>query len=65
MKLKISIKTVYGKDLIYPADETAEMLVSLTGKKTFDKRDLVTIQNLGYEIEQVSAYELKLKETKV
>lgn len=46
----VEIKNVYGRTTIYPADETAALFSRLTGKKTFDKNDLSTIQSLGYEI---------------
>lgn len=49
--IKISKKSVYGNDLIYPACETSKLLISLMGgKKTFSNDDLVTIKKLGYTI---------------
>ena len=41
-------KTVYGNDLIYPGDRTAELFAGLTGKKTFDVGDLALIRGLGF-----------------
>lgn len=58
MTVQIKIKSVYGKDLIYPANETAEKFVRLLDKKTFTKEQLVAIQALGYEVQQVNAYSL-------
>lgn len=52
-KLQIRKKNVYGNDLTYPANNTAEELVKLTGKKTFTDSDLAILKSVGYEIEQV------------
>jgi|688.fasta_scaffold2791738_2 hypothetical protein len=51
MILKLRIKNVYGNELIYPANETAETFARLVGKKTFDKRDLENIKKLGFTLE--------------
>lgn len=50
MDITVRIKNLYGIDRIYPADETANLLASLTGKKTFDERDISVIKRLGYTI---------------
>lgn len=60
MILKIKIKSVYGNELIYPANETADLFCKLLGKKTFNQRDLEAIKALGYTIEQVNAYEVSI-----
>ena len=51
MKILLKAKSVYGKVLIYPVCEQSLFLISLTGKKTFDDRDLSIIKKLGYSIE--------------
>jgi len=51
MRILLKAKSVYGKVLIYPVCEQSLLLISLTGKKTFDDRDLSTIKKLGYLIE--------------
>jgi hypothetical protein len=51
MRILLKAKSVYGKVLIYPLCEQSLLLISLTGKKTFDDRDLSTIKKLGYSIE--------------
>jgi hypothetical protein len=43
-------KNVYGKDLIYPVNETARQLTGLTRKQTVDSLDLLTIKTLGIEV---------------
>lgn len=57
-EIKVTIKTVYGNILIYPACEKSEILAALTRKKTFDSRDLEMIKHLGYNIVTVPAYQL-------
>ena len=51
MQILLKAKSVYGKVLIYPVCEQSLLLISLTGKKTFDDRDLSTIKKLCYSIE--------------
>lgn len=46
----IRIKNVYGKELIYPVCENANLFCNLTRKKTLDNYDLQQIVNLGYSI---------------
>lgn len=52
MSITVKVKNIYGQDLIYPADQTAELLCALTGKRTFSTRDISVIKRLGYEVKQ-------------
>ena len=54
MEVYINIKEVYGNTLIYPVNDTASLLLRLTGKKTFSPHDLNTLKLLGYEIKEAS-----------
>lgn len=58
MEIKIAIKSVYGKELIYPACEKAKLFIELAGKKTFHHGDLDRIKALGFTIILVNAYQL-------
>ena len=49
-KLHLEKRNVYGRELLYPVDETGQALVKLTGRKTFDEQDLETLSLLGFEI---------------
>lgn len=51
--MKTMIKSVYGKDLIYPVDDEAKLFAELLGKKTFTRLDLKTIEALGHKVEYV------------
>jgi hypothetical protein len=53
MEFTYRIKSVYGNDLIYPVNDTAQKFSNLLGKKTFSRVDLAIIGNLGYTISQV------------
>lgn len=50
MELLIEMRNVYGNELIYPANDTARALVTLTGRKTFSRSDIQTLKGLGYAV---------------
>jgi hypothetical protein len=52
--ITVRIKSVYGQDLIYPVDRKAVLFTQLSGKKTFDKRDINNIRTLGFEVKVVA-----------
>jgi hypothetical protein len=52
MELIVTVKSVYGNDMIYPINDIAKKFANLIGKKTFSKTDLAIISNLGYTITQ-------------
>ena len=52
-KLQYRIKSVYGVDRMYPANESAAAICELTGAKTLQPSDLQTAKKLGLEPEQV------------
>jgi len=50
MELKLRAKSVYGRVLIYPVCETSNLLIRLTGHKTFDETDMFVLERLGYSV---------------
>jgi len=54
MTVRVRLVSVYGRELIYPVDETARLFAALVGRKTLDRAHLETIRALGYEIELVA-----------
>ena len=48
--VQIEIKTNYGNEAIYPANDTAAKFTNLLGKKTLSRVDLAIIKNLGFDI---------------
>lgn len=55
MKIQVTIKNVYGNDLIYPVCETSKNLADLADKRTLTHREIKIIKRLGYSIEVVAA----------
>jgi hypothetical protein len=50
MEIKVFKKNVFGKDLIYPYNLTANKLVYLLGKKTFDAENLRILEGIGFTV---------------
>lgn len=46
----VELKSRYGNELIYPANDTAKLFTGLTRKKTLLREDLDLISELGYAI---------------
>ena len=54
MTIQVKIKNVYGMERIYPVNQTAIWLTSLTKKKTLDRDEIEVIKKLGYQVEVVA-----------
>ena len=54
MTIQIKEKSVYGKILIYPFDETAKKFAALLNIKSFNQFHLTGIKALGYDIINVT-----------
>ncbi len=50
MVVTVAVRNVFGNDLVYPADDTAGLLVRLAGTKTFSAHQLRMIRALGYSV---------------
>lgn len=57
--VNVTVKTVYGKDLIYPLNFNAHFFAKLARKKTFDETDLHLIAQLGFELVWLPYHEVK------
>ena len=61
MNIKVKIKNIYGKELIYPVCEKAKLFANLIGNITLGEIDgynedkINLIKELGYSIEVVRA----------
>ena len=52
--IELQIRFRYGRDLIYPVNETAFTVLKLMQpKKTFAQEDLKVLEELGFKIEWV------------
>ena len=55
MTIKTQPKTAFGKTLHYVTDECqAQALQSLTGKKTINENDIISLQMLGLNVNGVN-----------
>lgn len=52
--LKVTVKNVYGNDLIYPACEQSKLLCQLANAKTFTDHAYMLCKQLGYTFELVN-----------
>jgi hypothetical protein len=50
MIITVAVRSVYGSDLVYPADDAAATFAALIGAKTFGARHLALIRSLGYTV---------------
>jgi hypothetical protein len=50
MHITVTVRNVYGNDLVYPVDDKAGLFVALMGCKTFTALQLRGIRALGYEV---------------
>ncbi len=49
--LIVTIKNVYGKDMIYPANSVAQIFADIARQTTLSRDTLKLAQALGYKIE--------------
>ena len=59
MDILITVKNVYGNEMVYPACDTARKFADLLNTKTLTPRALEIIKSLGYTVRTVvrmSAY---------
>lgn len=54
MKVQITLRTVYGREYIYPVNDSAKTFSQLCGGKTLALSHIDLIKKLGFEIEVVS-----------
>jgi len=52
----ITIKSVYGRDTIYPVNDQAKRLANLVGTKTLTQQTIRDAMGMGFQIEYVDAY---------
>lgn len=54
MKIKVQIKSSYGKSYVYPACEISKGLIKLLAVKTFTQHHIDCLKELGYELEVIT-----------
>lgn len=51
--VEVEVRSVYGNEMIYPANFAAERFAAISGKKTLSRTDLMNIQALGFVVREV------------
>ena len=54
----VEVRSVYGNEMIYPANFEAERFAAIAGTKTLSRTDLMNIKALGFEVEEVAIKKL-------
>jgi len=62
MDIRVVEKSAYGNQLLYPVNEAARTLATLTGRKTLKLGDLLIARKLGHTISVEYAQESVRKE---
>ena len=52
--VQVTEKNIYGNNLVYPVNETAQLLAKLGRTSTFSDAQLATIRQLEYQVELVT-----------
>ena len=60
MTIRVYVKHVYGKELIYPACEQANVIRMLTGTVTLTKQHIEAFKLLGHDVKLVHNNEIKI-----
>ena len=50
MHITVQVRSVYGNELVYPADDQAALFAALVNAKTFNAKQIHTIKALGYAV---------------
>lgn len=50
MVITVAVRSVYGNELVYPADDAAATFAALIGARTFNRTQLGLIRTLGYTV---------------
>jgi hypothetical protein len=48
--ITVRVTRNYGNEVVYPADESAELFAQLAGTRTLTRASITLIKQLGYEI---------------
>lgn len=51
----VSLRSVYGNELIYPACDVAVNYIKLQGRKTFTASDVAAVKSLGIRVTLITA----------
>jgi len=54
--IQITIKSVYGRETIYPVNDQAKCLAAMVGTKTLTQQTIRDAMEMGFRIEYVDAH---------
>lgn len=57
--IQICIKSIYGRETIYPVCPIAKGMAALAGTKTLTQESIRIIVGMGFKVQYVDAYALK------
>lgn len=60
MSIQVTIKQVYGNELIYPACPKAHTFATMLGQSTLTRRDIASIKALGFTVNVTPSIETVL-----
>ena len=52
--IKVTVKSVYGNDKIYPACDKSKAFASIAGTKTLTQEVIASIKSIGFSIEVIA-----------
>lgn len=58
--LQFHVRSVYGNELIYPANRAAELFAKVSGTKTLLPYVLEAAEELGFTLQQVHSYKFSV-----
>ena len=56
MELLIEVRSVYGNEMIYPANDAARTFAKIAGTKTLKRDTLKAAQSLGFTIKVAPSF---------
>ncbi len=56
--IQVQVRNVYGRPVVYPANEAAKLIAEIAGTKTLSTLALSCARRLGFDIQEVPALSL-------
>ena len=55
-RIQVELKSLYGREIIYPACPQADGFCQLIGQKSLTRHQVDLIKSLGYEVQVVTSH---------
>jgi hypothetical protein len=56
IKIQIQLRSVYGEEKAYPANDAARCIANIAGTKTLTRATLLNVLAMGHDIEELDRY---------